>query len=247
MAKLETAHNTGEGKCWETPSRPAAELLDGLKGGPFAAARAAGEAAYEGLLAALRREKVVRPVIYVGAGTCGLGAGAGKTLGAIREWLAGKKFDAEVIEVGCIGLCSREPIVDVQAPGRARVSFGGVSAELAPGLLEDVLVGGTIPARAVLGQFRDGVNAAWDAVAYLDEHPFLARQRRVVLAASGVTDPNNIDEYIARGGYSALARALGTQTPAEICDIVEASGLRGRGGGGFPTGKKWKFARGAAT
>jgi NADH-quinone oxidoreductase subunit F len=80
----------------------------------------------------------------------------------------------------------------------------------------------------------------------LDEHPFLSRQVRVVLASSGIIDPGNIDEYIAHGGYSAAARVLRTMTPEQVCDLVEFSGLRGRGGGGFPTGKKWKFARQAA-
>ena len=77
----------------------------------------------------------------------------------------------------------------------------------------------------------------------LDEHPFFAPQTRWVLANCGIIDPTNIDEYIARGGYRALADALTRMTPEQVCDVVEASGLRGRGGGGFPTGKKWKFAR----
>ena len=85
----------------------------------------------------------------------------------------------------------------------------------------------------------------WDGVAFLDEHPFLSKQKRVVLASSGIIDPGNIYEYIAQGGYSSIAKVLSTMTPDDVCNLVEASGLRGRGGGGFLTGKKWKFARSA--
>jgi NADH:ubiquinone oxidoreductase subunit F (NADH-binding) len=82
-------------------------------------------------------------------------------------------------------------------------------------------------------------------VPFLDEHPFFAPQTRWVLANCGLIDPAQIDEYIAHGGYQALAKTMRQYTPEQVCDLVEASGLRGRGGGGFPTGKKWKFARGA--
>jgi NADH-quinone oxidoreductase subunit F len=222
---------------------PAEELLEGLKIGPLADARAAGAKAYESLVSSLRRETVAKPVIFVGAGTCGLGAGAGKTLEAVRSYLAANQQDVDVVEVGCVGLCSEEPILDVQLPGRARVSFGNVTNEHVEGLLDHVF-GGQIPADMVLGQFRpDGGAAAWDDVPFLDEHAFLRMQRRVVLVNSGIIDPGSIEEYIARGGYSALARTLKSRTPEQVCDLVEASGLRGRGGGGFPTGRKWKFAR----
>ena len=247
MSKSDTELRVAGGRCWETPSRPAREIIDGLKAGPFAPARAGGDQAYEALLDALRREKIDRPVVYIGAGTCGLGAGAEKTLAAVREWLAENALGADVIQVGCIGLCSEEPIVDIQLPGWARVSFGPVTPESVPGLLASMLVESKVPSAPALGQFRDESNRQWDGVAYLDEHPFFVRQRRVVLAASGITDPTNIDEYIAHGGYSSLARALRTMTPDEVCDSVEASGLRGRGGGGFPTGRKWKFARNASS
>ncbi|MFH1732243.1 MAG: NADH-ubiquinone oxidoreductase-F iron-sulfur binding region domain-containing protein [Planctomycetota bacterium] len=229
-------------RCWAEPGRPAPELLAGLKAGPFAAA-APEELA--GLLARLRREQAARPVIFVGTGTCGLGAGAGKTLAAVRAYVAERRTDAEVVEVGCIGLCSEEPIVDVRLPDKARVSFGGVSAEKVPALLDAALGGEPLAASMILGQFRDSVAGVWDDVPYFDEHPFVVRQRRVVLASSGIVDPGDIDEYIARGGYSAADRALRTLTRMEVCDLVESSGLRGRGGGGFSTGKKWKFALGA--
>ena len=233
-------------RCWEPPAAPAAELLSVLRAGPFAEAAADGQQVLDELLRRLRREKLARPAVFIGTGTCGLGAGAAKTLQAVRDFLGERKIDADVIEVGCIGLCSEEPIVDVQLPGRARVSFGGVTAENAAELLEAVLVSGQVPKGRALGQFRDEAAAAWDGVPSLDEHPFLAPQRRVVLALSGIIAPGDLNEYIARGGYSAAAHAIGKLTPRELCDAVEASGLRGRGGGGFPTGRKWKFALAAA-
>ncbi|HQJ52953.1 MAG TPA: NADH-ubiquinone oxidoreductase-F iron-sulfur binding region domain-containing protein [Planctomycetota bacterium] len=232
------------GKCWAEPPAPSPDLLGWLKAGSFAAARTGDPGKIAELLAALRRETLATPVVFVGAGTCGLGAGAGKTLAAIKEWVAAHKSDAQVLETGCIGLCSEEPIVDIHLPGRTRVSFGGVTAEKVPDLLAAVLGKGVIPAgNGVIGQFRNVGAKAWDGVPALEAHSFLRPQYRVVLAASGIIDPSSIDEYIAWGGYSAATKALKTMTPEDVCNCVEASGLRGRGGGGFPTGRKWKFAR----
>ena len=247
MSKTESAAKP-RSLCWETMRLPAPELLEVLKTGPIATAKAAGEAPYRALIATLRRDQVERPVLYVGAGTCGLGAGAAKTLEAVRNYLKLHRIQADVVEVGCIGLCSEEPILDVQLPGRTRVSFRTVTGEKVPELLDQVFAG-KVPAEMSLGQFRaeNGSLKPWDHIPYLDEHPFLAGQRRVVLINSGLIDPRSIDEYIARGGYSAMAKALKTMTPDEVCNCVEASGLRGRGGGGFPTGKKWKFARAAVS
>ncbi len=193
-------------------------------------------------LAELRRDQVSRPAIFVGAGTCGLGAGAGETLSAIHKYLDTREVKADVIKVGCIGICSCEPMVDVQLPGRARITFQRLVAEKVPSLL-DAALAGMVPEGLVLGQHRHASLAAWPDVPFLDEHPFFAPQTRWVLANCGLIDPSQIDEYIARGGYQALAKALGKLTPEAVCEMVEQSGLRGRGGGGFPAGKKWKFAR----
>ncbi len=100
-----------------------------------------------------------------------------------------------------------------------------------------------VPEEHVLLQFPGKDLQPWPEVTVLDEHPFFKPQTRWVLANCGMIDPSNIGEYIARGGYRALAKVLRSMTPERVCDMVEASGLRGRGGGGFPTGKKWKFAR----
>jgi NADH:ubiquinone oxidoreductase subunit F (NADH-binding)/(2Fe-2S) ferredoxin len=227
-----------QGYCWETPAQPAPELLDALKSGPF---KALSGAPLSGLIAALRRETVTRPVIYVGAGTCGLGAGADKTLEQIRAYCASHQVDVEINEVGCVGICSEEPVVDIQLPGKARVSFGNVTADKVDALLGQMLAG-TVPTDMLLGQFRSDCLPPFEKVAYLDQHPFLALQKRWVLANSGLIDFNSIDEYIARGGYSALFKLFHAKTSQEVVDDLIASGLRGRGGGGFPTGKKWQMA-----
>lgn len=189
----------------------------------------------------LRRESPDRPVIFVGTGTCGLGAGAGETLQAVRDYLDGHRLTAEVVKVGCIGFCSAEPLLDIQLPGRTRLCFQKVTADKVDGLLDSML-NGTPPKEHVLGQHRSGNLESWSDIPFLDQHPFFAPQTRWVLQNCGIIDPENIDEYISRGGYSGFARAVYSVTPAELCDLVEASGLRGRGGGGFPSGKKWKFA-----
>ncbi|MFW5856625.1 MAG: CCxxC motif-containing NuoF prefix domain-containing protein, partial [Planctomycetota bacterium] len=231
-------------RCSHEPARPCPDRVACLTEGPLCHESDACRALRAEDTRRARRETVDRPAIFVGAGTCGLGAGAGAVLTALRAHLEAKAIEADVVEIGCIGLCAAEPMVDIQLPGRTRVSFAGVTGETVTDLVDTVLAG-TAPADGVLGQHRapaDGGQEAWDGVPYLDEHPFFAPQTRWVLANCGVMDPSSIEEYVARGGYRALATTLGKRTPPEVCDLVEASGLRGRGGGGFPTGKKWRFA-----
>ncbi|MCD4830215.1 MAG: 4Fe-4S binding protein [Anaerohalosphaeraceae bacterium] len=179
---------------------------------------------------------------YIGTGTCGLGAGAGKTLNAINDYVAKNDIDAEVVEVGCIGYCAAEPIVEVEMPGRGRIGFAKVKGEDVESLLTQTLAGDIETERAIY-QFRDDKRKAYDNVLFIDEHPFFSPQTRIVLKNCGLIDPSSIEEYVAAGGYESLTKVVQTLTPAELCDVVESSGLRGRGGGGFSTGKKWKFAQ----
>ncbi len=198
-------------------------------------------------MAELRREAVQKPTIFIGMGTCGLGAGSAFTLEAIKKYLTEKNIDANIIEVGCIGLCVYEPLVDVQLPGRTRLMFQTVTKDNAATVLDAVFAGGSLPDNLVLGQFRSQQAKPWDGVVFQDEHPFFGPQTRVVLANCGVIEPTQLEEYLAWGGYQGLKKVLGcggsVMAPAEVCKTVELSGLRGRGGGGFPTGLKWKFAR----
>jgi NADH:ubiquinone oxidoreductase subunit F (NADH-binding)/NAD-dependent dihydropyrimidine dehydrogenase PreA subunit len=228
-------------RCTHEADGPCSDLIDCLTGGrschddPACAESRAARADRSA------RGKLDRPVIFVGTGTCGLGAGAGRTLARIRAWLeAGGRY-ADVVEVGCIGLCVEEPIVDVQMPGRARLSFGKATEDRVESILAAVWEG-TVPKENRIGQHRREGHAPWKDVPFLDEHPFFAPQTRRVLANCGVLDPSSLEEYVAAGGYRALASALHDRTPKEVCDLVDRSGLRGRGGGGFSTGMKWKLA-----
>ena len=146
--------------CWDAPGKPTPELLAALKAGPFTGKSGAE---LDALLAGLRREKVARPVIFVGAGTCGLGAGADKTLARIKAYCSEKGVDADIREVGCIGLCSEEPLVDVQLPGRSRVSFPNITEDKVDGLLKTVLAG-NLPAEPALGQFFAPGQEPWKGV-----------------------------------------------------------------------------------
>ncbi|MFA6785593.1 MAG: NADH-ubiquinone oxidoreductase-F iron-sulfur binding region domain-containing protein [Bacteroidales bacterium] len=193
-------------------------------------------------LRVIRNEDNKNPIIFVGAGTCGLGAGAGDTIRKIKAFVEARKIKAEIIPVGCIGLCSSEPIMDVKLPGKKRISFEKVTSDKVEALLDSVF-DEERPEHPILGQFTtDTALAGWDEVPEISDHPFFKPQVRIVLENCGTINPVSIEEYIARGGYKAYLNSVKLFTQNELCDFVEKSGLRGRGGGGFPTGKKWKFA-----
>ena len=189
-----------------------------------------------------RTDDVKILTIYLGMATCGIGAGVNATCARIRARMAeaGKTF--EIREVGCIGLCAMEPMMDIQVPGKPRVSFIDVTDKTVDGIL-DGFFSNTFPPKHTLGQFRSTLHAPYPDVPFIDEHPFFAPQTRLVLKNCGLIDPHSIEQYIASRGYQAFIRSIRTRTPVELCDMVLASGLRGRGGGGFPTGRKWQFAQ----
>lgn len=228
-------------KCTHSPESPCHQLIDCLNGEIECKSDAVAKAFAENLLKYYRYIDIQKPIIYIGMGTCGLGAGAGKTLDAIKEYLATHDYDVDIQSVGCIGLCSYEPIVEIQLPGRTRVAFKNVYKEAVSDLLDDVLCG-IMPVTNLIGQHRNDSLKSWDSMTFLDEHPFFKNQTRWVLKNCGIINPVEINEYIAHGGFRALSKALSNHTSFEICDIIEKSGLKGRGGGGFLTGRKWKMA-----
>jgi NADH:ubiquinone oxidoreductase subunit F (NADH-binding)/Pyruvate/2-oxoacid:ferredoxin oxidoreductase delta subunit/(2Fe-2S) ferredoxin len=232
-------------ECHHTKESPCPDFIECRISGPICHTNEECKTQKLEFLDLVKRTKVEKPVIYVGAGTCGLGAGAASTLTEVKKWLADNKKDAEVLEVGCVGMCIKEPLMDVQLPGKSRLSFGEVTGNKVETILNKVFAG-EIPEEHVLGQFPIDGESNWKDVPDFFKSSFFKSQTRRVLANCGEINPVRIEEYIARGGYAGLSKTLKSCTPDEACKKVEESGLRGRGGGGFPTGKKWRFALEAA-
>lgn len=194
--------------------------------------------------------------ISVGMATCGLAAGADTVYETLQQRIDQRGLDAILTRTGCIGYCQKEPLVDVRLPGGGRVIFTQMTRQRARGLV-DRLAHGTLPveqAWAVIDEeellVEDQVerfarSPELVSVRAYSQQPFFASQRKVVLRNCGFINPTSFEEYVARGGYRALARALSEFTSQQVIDEVTRSGLRGRGGGGFPTGRKWQVARDA--
>lgn len=183
-----------------------------------------------------KRGKEEKSQITVGMGTCGLAAGAAEVHRAISDYLKGHSLDAALKPVGCIGLDEEEVLVDVIRPGENRVSYGRVTADMVPRIIEDHLIGGRPVGEWVIGEIPE------EGRPYPDM-PFYRKQRRNVLYKCGFINPEKIDDYLAWGGYGSLIKALTKMTREEIIETIKDSGLRGRGGAGFPTGHKWEYAR----
>ena len=176
--------------------------------------------------------------IIVGMGTCGEAAGSKDTLSAIEKCIAEKKIaNVGVRQTGCMGLCSCEPVIEVKSPGKEPVVYINVDAATAVKIIESHIEGGKVLESNAVDKPSDDIFAeGYDSAASK------RKQCRIVLRNCGVIDPDKIDDYIAREGYAALEKALFAMKPAEVVAEVLKSGLRGRGGAGFPTGKKWEFA-----
>ena len=196
-------------------------------------------------LSSLRRLRISKPIVYVGVTSSSVVAGALDTLSAAQNYVKERELDINVVEVGSIGMCSHEPIMDVQVPGKCRISFSQVDAQKVPQILDGVL-NNFIPTDSPIGQYRNSLHQAWTGVPFIDELPFFQQQHRIILENCGVINPNSIIDYLAFDGYKTFANSLRTHTHNELCNIIEDSGLRGRGGGGYPTGTKWKKALAAA-
>ena len=146
----------------------------------------------------------------------------------------GLEDEVKVIRTGCFGLCALGPIVIVYPEG---AFYSQIKPEDVTEIVDEHLIKGRIVKHLLYKETIKG-----DEIISLNETPFYKKQKRVALRNCGVIDPENINEYIARDGYQALAKALTKYTPEEVIQFVKDSGLRGRGGGGFPTGLKWSFA-----
>ena len=207
-----------------------------------------------------RQEQYQRRIFCCTSTAC-LSAGARQTQTTVEEAVAASRCDedeVEVVNTGCMGLCSRGPLVRVEEKEQEPVLYGDVSADVARQIVARH-VPFTPPDSAVDDEDGDRFDAhdiphfrASSPKArkkQLDKHiipldlPFFTKQVQIVLSETGKIDPESLEDYLAHGGYKALAYVLENMTPEEVCDEIQRSGLRGRGGAGFPTGTKWHFVR----
>ena len=186
---------------------------------------------------AFRGEPV--PKIQIGMATCGIASGALETKNAFEEVLEERKIEAHIRTVGCIGHCYAEPVVIMDHPesGFPPIFYHNVTPGKAKMLAKSFLEEGDPLFEHVLGAMEEN-----DLVPQVLDFPRFNQEKRVVLERCGRVDPENIYEYLADGGYQTLSKIL-QMTPDEIIEMVQKSGLRGRGGAGFPTGEKWYLAK----
>ncbi|HRW00128.1 MAG TPA: NAD(P)H-dependent oxidoreductase subunit E, partial [Aminobacteriaceae bacterium] len=176
-----------------------------------------------------------RAHVLICHGTGCASGGAPKVLEAFKEELAKKGLEKEilVIATGCHGMCEFGPIVVVYPEG---TFYSQVKPSDVAEIVEEHLYKGRIVTRLL---YKEPLSA--QKVCHYKDIPFYGKQHRIVLSNCGYINPDNIDEYISRDGYQALGKCLVEMTPAAVIDEMKKSGLRGRGGGGFPTGMKWGF------
>jgi NADH-quinone oxidoreductase subunit F len=176
--------------------------------------------------------------IRIGLGSCGVASGGEAVRAAIEAAAREAGVEGVVKTVGCNGLCHREPMVEV-VNGKGTRVYGNLTAETARAVALSHLKPRSVVTRArwTLAKKADTASNLFDGT------PYLGRQKRIVLENCGEIDPLNIDDYLARDGYRALRACRDTMTPAAVIDAILGSGLRGRGGAGFPTGRKWAIGR----
>ncbi len=167
--------------------------------------------------------------IRIGMGSCGIAAGALPVMDAAREAAERLGLDLEIQSTGCIGMCHNEPLLEVVADDGRVFTYGKVAPDLVGAILEGQIKGEVLQKALVHGS---GV-----------KNDFMDGQVRVALRNCGIIDPERIDDYIERGGYQALARALESLKPEQVIEEIKVSGLRGRGGAGGPTRFTWREAR----
>jgi NADH:ubiquinone oxidoreductase subunit F (NADH-binding)/(2Fe-2S) ferredoxin/ferredoxin len=177
--------------------------------------------------------------ILVGMSSCGKAAGADDVHDILTESLASTD-DVEVGKTGCMGFCDREPLVEVIDPGGESVIYENVSEADAHEIGDAVEAERDPEIEALAARTHEDADHDRDTP-HIDDVPFYEAQERVVLGNSGLVDPESLEEYVARDGFVALYEAVAESTPGEVIETVKESNLRGRGGGGFPTGLKWEF------
>ncbi len=182
---------------------------------------------------------MIRSHVLICGGTGCTSSGSVQLAQALEMELkaAGLEDEVKIVKTGCFGLCALGPVMIIYPEG---TFYSQVAVEDIPEIVEEHLLKGRIVDRLAYNEKAEGEGAATS----LNDTPFYRKQKRVALRNCGVINPEVIDEYIAMDGYQALGKVLTEMTPDEVIQTMLDSGLRGRGGAGFPTGLKWKFARG---
>ncbi len=166
--------------------------------------------------------------VVVGQGSCGIASGAKKTAAEFEKQIAEKNLDIRVEATGCVGTCYLEPIVDVYDDDGKMTRYVKVQPDKVEKIVESHLV---------------NHKPVEDASISKEDKQFVAKQKRVVFRNCGIINPENIDDYIAVDGYKAIEKVLTSMKPDEVIEEIKISGLRGRGGAGFPTWFKWNAAK----
>jgi NADH-quinone oxidoreductase subunit F/NADP-reducing hydrogenase subunit HndC len=204
------------------------------------------------------QEGAFRGRILVHMGTCGVAAGAQNVLAAVRDELQKRGItNIQVVTTGCAGFCSREPMLTVEMRHLPPVKYGDLSPEKVRRIVAEHVAGGHMVAefaicvgseQALEASAAESLTFAPSPTApqvpWVYDLPFFSKQALVVLRNKAIIDPEKIEDYIARDGYAALEKVLTALTPDTVIEEIARSGLRGRGGAGFPTGIKWRACRG---
>ena len=166
--------------------------------------------------------------VVVGQGSCGVATGARKTAAEFEKQIAAKGLDIPVQVTGCVGTCYLEPIVDVYDDNEELTRYVKVQPDKVEAIVEGHLAGGKPVTEQAISE---------------EDKQFVEKQQRVVLRNCGVINPEDIEEYLAVDGYKAIEKVLKEMKPEEVIEEIKVSGLRGRGGAGFPTWVKWNAAK----
>ncbi|MDR2541864.1 MAG: SLBB domain-containing protein, partial [Treponema sp.] len=178
--------------------------------------------------------------IIVGMGSCGIASGGIKIKETLKVLAEESKLNVSVSETGCMGMCYKEPMIEIADDNGKRSIYGDVDEKTARSIFESHVVNGT-PLTDKIVLSTGGGESNWSGGS---ETCFISNQKRIVLERCGNIDPESIDDALKTDAYKGLEKAIKSMTPVQVIEEVLKSGIKGRGGAGFPTGMKWKFAAG---